>query len=659
MIINIKTYCHQFIENLSLEIDRFSLWIPVFIGLGILAYFSLPFEPSYSHAIIYLIPIIPLAFFYKKSHLAEFALKILLLMMLGFVASKYRTDSVHTNFISHEYKGVTEGVVEKVEYLEHTARLTLKDVRFTFRRAPLPPKKVRIRLLNGEKNIPKTGDKIQIFGQLAPPPSPAMPGGFDFQRFMYFKSIGAVGFAMGHPKLIKTNTGGGINTYFAHIREKLIFHLREVMPDEEGRIAIALITGDKNPIKKKTLEEIRASGLAHLLAISGLHISLVAGLFYGMFRFLLACSPYLALHYPIKKWAASIGFVAALFYMFLVDCPIPTQRAIMMLGLVVLAVLTDREALTMRLVCLAATVVLLLLPESLMSPSFQMSFAAVAALVAFYEKYNDKIFALYEKSFLNKILLHIIGLFITSLISTLATSAFSLYHFNTVSLYGIIANLIAVPLTAFWIMPFGILGCFLMLFGISKYAFIMMGFGIKGILITAHYVASIPYSLLVIKQMSDFSFGLILFGGLWLLLWGQKWRFKGVWLIAVGLALIPFQTRPDVLIADKGKLIGALSQDKTLYLTHTRKEKFVADIWLKALGARQKKLFPEGEDVVLKGGYKMRFVDEQLLILNQEEQVERVDLSKPIKGSHDFRLHKKNIQAFHDTAMRGHRPWVR
>lgn len=663
--------CRSFIKEVSSycfdtywsERDRFSLWIPVFIGLGILGYFALKTEPSMQGSIIAGVSLFLMLILFRKYKQFQFFLKLLCLIYLGFVVSQIRTAWIATPILSAEYKGVVEGNVEEIDHLEKTARLTLSDVYLRKMPKDQRPKKIRIRLLNGETNLPKPGQRVRVYGVLSAPSPPALPDGFDFQRFMYFKSIGAVGYALGHPEEAWRPGVNHFWTFFNNIREVIIKRIQASLTAERAQVAIALLTGDKNPISKERMNDIRASGLAHLLAISGLHISLVAGLFYGAIRGGLALFPRIALRYPIKKWAILVGFFVAIFYMFLVGASIPTQRASFMLFLVVLAVLTDREAITMRLVCLAATVILVFLPESLLSPSFQMSFAAVACLVAFYENYKANQFFIESfQSFWSKSILYILGLWVTSFVSTLATAPFSLFHFNTVSLYGVLANMIAVPVTAFWVMPAGIVAIMMMPLGLEKVPLLVMGWGIDVILKTAEWVASMPYSLLILKKMPDYGFGLVLFGGLWLILWQKKWRYAGLVPIMFGfLSILTYQI-PDVVIADKGKLVGFYGDDQKLYLTTVKRDKFIADIWMKSFGLQEKHpLWVSETHEKNHGAYVIREGEGGLMLHKQTgEAILNINqiIDQYHQGSQMIYLRNGDVDIITDHGLRGQRPWV-
>ncbi|MBC6417251.1 MAG: ComEC/Rec2 family competence protein, partial [Rhodospirillales bacterium] len=249
-------------------------------------------------------------------------------------------------------------------------------------------------------------------------------------------------------------------------------------------------------------EAYRRPGLAHLLAISGLHVGLIATIFFFSLRALLALSPSLALNWPIKKIAALVTAVLLPFYLPMVGASVPTQRACLMTLVVLAAVLLDRRAISMRLVAVAALVVLALAPESLLTASFQLSFAAVTALVAAYEVWQLRRPGWKGGAGLrSRLLLYFLGVLASSMIATLSTAPFAAYHFHRLALYGLAANLLAVPLTAFWIMPFCLLSYLLLPLGLEQFALTPLGWGLEVLNTTAQGFSALPGATLNLPAM--------------------------------------------------------------------------------------------------------------------------------------------------------------
>lgn len=345
------------------------------------------------------------------------------------------------------------------------------------------------------------------------------------------------------------------------------------------------LTGERGAIPEHVLTSMRESGLAHLLAISGLHIGLVAGLLFFFVRLCLALWERGALRYPIKKWAAVAALLASLGYLLISGSTLPTQRAFLMLCFVTLAVLIDRSAISMYLVAWAAAVILLIAPENLMNVSFQMSFAAVTALVAVYEFSVLRRLAGTRAGRAKRVSLYFLAVLLTTLVAGLATAPFALYHFNQIALYGMLANFLAVPLTALWIMPCAILGFILMPLGLEHWALIPMGWGIDGVIAIAQFVQSLPGAVAALPSMPSWALGLVAIGGLWLCLWLTSWRFYGIVPIVAGFAAIAWVETPDILVSDTGKLV-AVKQNNGLLAFTARPKGFVSETWLRRAGIR-------------------------------------------------------------------------
>jgi competence protein ComEC len=268
--------------------------------------------------------------------------------------------------------------------------------------------------------------------------------------------------------------------------------------------------------------------------------------------------------------------------MLLSGASVPVVRSFLMAAIVLLAVLADRQAITMRPVAIAAVIVLLLWPDSPIGPSFQLSFAAIVALTAVWEELSPR--RARERSPARRSLRWLSDLALSSLIATLATAAFGIYHFNRVTGYGVFANMLAVPITGFWVMPWLILSLILMPFGLESWALQPAGWGISAILWTARTVAAWPGAVSLIPAMPPLGLALVSLGGLWLCLWRRRWRYAGVVGIAAGLATILFVRAPDILVSEDSKLVAITEADGSLRLSTARADRFTATEWLRRMG---------------------------------------------------------------------------
>jgi len=335
---------------------------------------------------------------------------------------------------------------------------------------------------------------VRLRAVLQPPAEPAAPGALDFARQAYFQRLGAVGYVFGRAEVLApADHQLPFGLWLHRLREAMAARILEALPGESGAVAAALMTGVRGAIPEEVMATMHDSGLAHLLAISGLHMGLVVGLLFFALRAGMALVPGLALRRPIKKWVAVGAILGALGYLLLTGATVPTQPAFVMVSLVLVAVMLDRRGLSLRLVAWAAVFVLAAAPESLLSASFQMSFAAVIALITGYEVTAERgLAALGERRLAVRVVAYLAGVAVTSLIAGLATAPFALYHFNRIAWYGLLANLVAVPLTAFWIMPWALVAFALMPFGAEALALAPMGWGIDLLLAVARDVAALP-----------------------------------------------------------------------------------------------------------------------------------------------------------------------
>mgnify|MGYP000099990871 CR=1 FL=1 len=575
------------------ERERWPLWLPVLLGLGIGGYFSLPFEPPLWAGWLAAAILGMAAWrFIGKSGFALFFLAGAVIA-LGIGVSGLRTWWVAAPVISGQTGAVSvSGQVRHVERLVSGQRVTLTNLHIARLGPERTPNAVRIKLM-GDQPPFGPGDWLELRASLLPPPAPAMPGAFDFQRQSYFKGLGGVGFSYGKVKLTGRAPDAGIDSLgfaFERLRGAIAARVAHSFRETAvGGVATALMTGERGEIPKDVIEDMRASGLAHLLAISGLHVGLIAGIVFFALRGGLALVPSVALRYPIKKWAAVGALFAAFGYAMLAGATVPTQRAFLMIALVLLAVLFDRRAVSMRLVAWAAMAILLLSPESLLGASFQMSFSAVVGLVAVYEFLRRKgVFDKIPQTWVGKVGRYVAGVALTTAVAGLATGLFAAYHFNRVADFSLAANVIAVPATALWIMPWAVVAYVLMPLGLEGLALGPMGWGIEVVIATANEVAHWPGAVSDVAAFSVWGLVTATLGGLWLALWQYRWRLWGAPIVAVGLLSMLTGAPPDVLIHQDGKLAAVRTPEGGYSFSTLTSAKFERDVWLRRAGLSAK-----------------------------------------------------------------------
>ena len=368
------------VEHLLSERERWLLWSPVALAFGVAGYFLLPMEPPLWAGPGWAGLFFGLAFFSRRHTWLALVFLALAIAGCGLAAGQVRTMSVAAPVLKKKIGPVeVHGRLIEAGIGVGQQRYVLDNLSIRGVTAAETPLRARITvhvptrsLPDGAPPHPAPGDYVRLTASLQPPPQPVAPGAWDFGRQSWFQGIGAVGFSYGAAKLVE-DAGGpprrGISVWLRGIRHRISARIVAVLGDRGGGLATALLTGDRSAIPKSTLDNMRASGLAHLLAISGLHIGLVAGIIFVIVRIGLAAIEPLALRNPIKKWAALTALFGSLCYLLLSGASIPTQRAFMMTSLVLLAVILDRTSLSMRLIALAAFILLLFRPESLMGPS--------------------------------------------------------------------------------------------------------------------------------------------------------------------------------------------------------------------------------------------------------------------------------------------------
>ena len=580
------------LDQFDAERSRWMLWLPVALGLGIALYFELPIEPALwlgptlAVAAGVLVPLTP------AGSLARALAIGLVATAIGFGLVAWRTASLAAPTLSRPLFNVNvEGRIADIQRLPEGVRVVLEAVRLKGNGVPpaeTTPERLRVSLSRGAPAL-HVGDRLLVLANLSPPAGPALPGAFDFQRVAWYLQIGAVGYALAPATVIEPGRPDGVVRTIDALRADVTERILKALPGPEGGVVAALLTGEQTAVDKGVAQAMRDSGLAHILSVSGLHIVFVVGLVMGLVRYGIALVPPLALRVDAKKIAAVLALLAALFYTALAGAPVPAQRACAMAGFALIAVLLDRTALSLRLVAWSAVIVLVAAPEALTGASFQMSFAAVIALIAAWEAGAGWRRRLHERAELSphrwlwRLAAALAASLATTLIASVATGAFAAYHFNRVSLLGLIANMLGVPLTGIWIMPWGLLAMLLMPLGLEQVALVPMGWGVEGLNAIARHVAGWPDAATLVPSLPGASLWLLTIGGLWLCFWRRRWRLAGVPVIAVGLLLSP-PPAPDLLMSEDGRVLGLRDAQGTVHIASARTDRFVSDAWARRSG---------------------------------------------------------------------------
>jgi competence protein ComEC len=468
--------------------------------------------------------------------------------------------------------------VESVDYLaaKQAVRLMLRPSD-----ARLPP---RVRVSIDEDKFPAgiaRGAEVQLKARLAPPPPMALPGTYDFARDAWFKQIGAVGNAMGPVTVLRPAQPHGLD----RTRDGLRHHIAASLPVHPAGIAIALATGDQNSVDEDDADAMRRSGLTHLLSVSGLHIAAVVAFAMFLTLKLLALSERLALRFNLVLVAAAAAAAAGIGYTLLTGTQVPTVRSCVAALLILAGIALGRDAISIRLIAVGALVVLAFRPESLAGASFQMSFAAVTAIVALHSTaWSRRLFQRREEGLVARAGRALLAMIATGLVVEVALIPMALFHFHRAGLYGVGANIIAIPLTTFVIMPLEAGALLLDVVGWGKPLWFLCGASIDGLLRLAHAVTSAKGAVALLPSMPGWSYGLMISGGLWLCLWNGGIRLLGLAPFAIGAAGAALSPAPQLLITGDGKHLAIVGAERTPFILRDRAGNYVRSLVAEASG---------------------------------------------------------------------------
>lgn len=574
------------------ERGRLALWSPCVFICGISIYFMLPSEPVPAALVGAALLFLGIAIRSYRAGRAPLATTIVALLFCGLTVAKLETDRALSPRIDKPLTANIVGILDKIEPARRRrVRLTVMPESIDGIEARRLPRLIRISAFPGKVDL-QPGDRISVLARLRPPSGPVMPGGFDFSFPAYFEGRGAGGYAIGRIVPLQRDVARQsfvqeLSDRISRVRKSVGDRIRESLPDASGTVARALIVGERQAIPEPLVADLRQAGLAHILAISGLHMMLLAGTVIWVARAAFALSPSLALNYPIRKWAGVIGLVAGFLYLLLSGASVATERAFIMVGVAIAAMFIDRPALTLRSLMVAAFIVAALFPHSVMGPSFQMSFLAVAALIGLAEwTANRGPSSAPEKGFGAKALqafkLYFVGIGLTSLLAGAATAPLAAYHFHTIAPLSLLGNILAMPIVGTLIMPFGFLGCLLIPFGLDWPAFLVMGYGIDLVFSIAHFVAGLSDGAELTGRISFLTPVLCAAGILWLAIWQTSLRWAGVAVFAVGISVSPWVENPDILINEAGTAVLVRQPGAAISVQRGKNTAFEARMWLRA-----------------------------------------------------------------------------
>ena len=564
-------------------------WLAIAFGNGILVYFTADREPALWAAVSLVVATVVFAVLARHRSVAFPVVLGVAAAACGFAtATAKRTMISHPVLSAPVWSADVAGFVEQREERERSDRIVVRVERIFGPRLNEALERVRVSVRKG--TAPTIGTFVEFKARLSPPLAPLRPGGYDFARDMYFQGIGASGFVLGSIRTTQPEKAPSLWLRYAAVigglREAIDQRIRAVVPGDQGAIASALITGKRDALTAPVFDAMYASGIGHVLSISGYHMAVVAGVIFFALRASFALMPAFTGRHSIKKWAAFAALCVAAFYLLLSGAEVATQRSFIMIAIVLVGVMVDRQTLTFRTITIAALGVLLLVPEAIVHPSFQMSFAATLALVAGYQHGLPWMNGGAEIPLGGRIALwggrEIAGLLIVSLLAGTATIPYVAYHFHRISSYGALANLLAMPVVSAWVMPSGILGVLALPFGLDGYCWKLMGAGIDWMIFIAVWVTGLPGA---VGRMTAFGTGPLLLcsAGLVLMcLFRTPLRLAGAVLIGGAIVIAVRTPQPDVLVATDGNAFAIRGADGRLAMIKSGSDTFAFRDWLMA-----------------------------------------------------------------------------
>jgi competence protein ComEC len=566
------------------ERDQLPLWLPVGLGLGTAAWFALPDSRAWTAFLLLgaALLLAPLALAPGTRWARALAI-FCLAALLGCANIWWKSERVAAPVLAYPRMAQFTAEVESFQRLPAREAVRLMV-------APEPGSALPPRLRINVKDAPaasafQPGARMRLKAWLMPPAPPAVPGAYDFARAAWFQGIGGTGRATA-AELVSPASRGSWRTALASSRQRLADHIRARIGGGEGGIAAALATGDQAGIPEDDAEAMRRSGLAHLLSVSGLHLTAVVGAVMLLTLKLLALSPALALRYRLVLVAAGAGAAAGLAYTLMTGAEVPTVRACIAALLVLLGIALGREALTLRLVAVGALVVLLLWPETLPGPSFQMSFAAIVAIVVLHDHPRLRaLLARRDEGPIRKTGRFLLGLVLTGLAVEVALTPIALYHFHQAGVYGALANIVAIPLTTFVVMPLEALALLLDLAGVGAPAWWLTERTLALLLSLAHGTAAAPGAVALLPTMPTSAYALMVVGGLWAAFWRTGWRIWGALPVALGAAWALATPAPDLLVTGDGAHLALRTPEGGYALLRPRAGDYVRDMLAETAGS--------------------------------------------------------------------------
>lgn len=569
------------------EVPNLSLWYGVFFALGIGVYFALPVEPNLWGSCFLAFTTGVIWFLGRKEFLSRLILGYLFFACFGFCV--VTANMVAAPVLPHAVfdAGVT-GRVVKVEPLAEGQRITLDNVNIENVSSYYTPERIRLNFLS-KTPIMNVGDRIEGRAHIFPPMAPAQIGAYNFARTAWYMRLGGVGRLTELTDYDAVGKISSVSQKLEHLRQTIMHRVQYALLPEAASVAIPLIIGEQGTVSSRTYDLYRQAGIVHVLSVSGFHLTLLAGLVFFLIRGLLSLFSGLDGRVNTKKIAAFLALLVVLFYLLISGMQVPAVRSFLMIAFVLIAVMFDRRAISLRTAVLAGCFILFLWPETLMSVSFQLSFMAVFALVSLYEVIMKHLSVTHLRRFWwYKIWWLILGTMCVSLLASLATAPYTIYHFNQFAIYGVLGNLLTSILFSFIIMPLLLAAVLCMPFGWEEIFLKIAGYFFAQITSICEWITTLPYADMVIPSFDDWGLIVMSFGLVWMFLLTTKLRWLGVLVIAIGLFSFYTIDKPDILVAEGGKVFAVRDESNNWVLSTTDGNRLVSDTWLRRNGQNPK-----------------------------------------------------------------------
>jgi competence protein ComEC len=568
------------------ERGRFLPWLAVFMGAGIVLFFARAAEPPPWIGLALVGLALPLVGLCWGRRVPRAATACGLALALGFASASLRTRAMPPMAVLPRDAMAVLGTVVAVQPLPVGRRVILGQV--TLGGGAVMARGLRLRLRNTDLQPLAPGDRLAVRALLRAPFAPAYPGAWDQRRDEFFQGLAGGGFALGAARVEAQAHRSGVAPRWQRFREAVAARILAAVPGAPGAVAATLLTGINTAIPPVIRADFAGAGLAHILAVAGLHIGIVMSTVFAASRFALVQWEWAALRFPIKKIAGVLALGVGFFYMMMTGMHLPIIRSFVMACLVTLGLVLGRRAISMRSLGFAATILMLTQPEAVDGVSFQMSFAAVMVLVAGYEVLHSLRIASFSHGagWLGWLRRDFLLVVTTSLLAAAATAPFVAYHFGQVQIYSVLANMLAVPLATFWVLPLGLAALLLMPVGLGFLALIPMGWGCALMIAIARIAANLPAATLAVPPESLAGLCIASLGLIWLCLWRSQARLLGLAPLVFGVLVMPFFVRPpDILVSPDLRTIAVREPD-AVYLEQTGHDDFTLGEWRRFFAGR-------------------------------------------------------------------------